>query len=47
MLYWYGSHKIYDVGVDKDLGDIYEMTIGDYICNRFGIFQASIDPNAL
>jgi len=44
-LFFYGSHKIIDVGMDKDMGDVYGIYVGDSLCNRFGIFQDTLIPN--
>jgi hypothetical protein len=41
-LYFYGIHKISNLGDDKDQGDIYEISIGDSLVNRFGISQEPI-----
>lgn len=44
-LYFYGVHRIYNLGADKDQGDVYGIYIGDSLCSRFGIFQDQINPN--
>lgn len=46
LLNWYGTHRIINLGGDKDMGDVYGLYIGDSICNRFGIFQDDIAPNS-
>ena len=46
-MHWYGIHRINNLGGDKDLGDVYSLNIGDSLCNRFGIFQDTINPNGL
>jgi hypothetical protein len=44
-LYFYGMHRIFDLGGDKDMGDVYGIYVGDSICSRFGLFQDQISPN--
>lgn len=44
-LYFYGVHRIFNLGADKDQGDVYGIYIGDSLCSRFGIFQDQISPN--
>jgi hypothetical protein len=44
-IYFYGAHRITDLGADKDMGDVYGIYIGDSLCSRFGIFQDVITPN--
>ncbi len=46
LLNFYGVHRIFNLGADKDQGDIYAIRIGDSLCSRFGIFQDQINPNA-
>jgi hypothetical protein len=43
-LAFYGVHKIFDLGADKDMGDVYGIYVGDSLCSRFGIFQDQISP---
>jgi hypothetical protein len=44
-IYFYGAHRIIDLGADKDMGDVYGIYIGDSLCSRFGLFQDVISPN--
>lgn len=45
MIHFYGTHRIIDLGEDKDMGDVYGIYIGDSLCSRFGISQDPITPN--
>ncbi len=45
LLNIYGVHRIFNLGADKDQGDVYGIYIGDSLCSRFGIFQDQINPN--
>jgi hypothetical protein len=45
LLNFYGAHRIFNLGADKDQGDVYGIYIGDSLCSRFGITQDQISPN--
>ena len=38
-LYLYGYHRIFNLGADKDQGDVIGIYIGDSMCSRYGITQ--------
>lgn len=38
-LFLYGYHRIFNLGADKDQGDVVGIYIGDNLCSRFGIIQ--------
>lgn len=43
---FYGIHEISNLGDGlRDMGDIYGLRIGNDICNRFDLYQASINAN--
>lgn len=45
-MYFYGVHRITDLGNDRVLGDIKELKLGGDLCSRFDVFQDAIDANS-
>ncbi len=44
-IFFYGVHRIFNLGADKDQGDVHGIYIGNSLCSRFGISQDQITPN--
>jgi hypothetical protein len=45
-VYFYGVHRISDLGDGRFMGDVVKLKLGNDLCSRFDVVQAAIDGNS-